>query len=188
MPRLPRGGKSARIQAVNFRSGLVFSGMLQVRRQRNDSDKKMFRLFRTRRFQKKRGNNGQNPSGDKRRRGHKPAGHGGSGGGRNGRRSLCEIFRQQTSCFQERRFELDYGLGCQNVGSPAWSGKRHYDLGRIDKVKSAGWHKFRRSFGGAWPRRSAGTRFGGSQRKRRFADKNHNQNPAEDFQKSQRFD
>ena len=32
---------------------------------------------------------------------------------------------------------------------PCWGGKRYYDFGRIDKIKSAGWHKFRRNFGGA---------------------------------------
>ena len=52
MPGLPRSGKDTRIQKVYFRGGFFFSGMRQVRRERNDSRQKMFRLFRTRRFQK----------------------------------------------------------------------------------------------------------------------------------------
>ena len=65
MPRLPGGGKDTRIQKVYFRGGLVFSGMRQVLGERNDSCQKMPRLFRTRRFQKKRGDNGQSSSGNK---------------------------------------------------------------------------------------------------------------------------
>src|SRR3989338_2813232 len=120
-PRLSRGGKGARIQAVNLRGNPVFSGMRQVRRQRNDSRQKVFCLFRIRRFQKKRGDNGQSSSRNKRWRSRKPAGDGRGRGRRNGRRPLREIHRRQTSRFQKRRLEPDYGLGCQSVGSPAWS-------------------------------------------------------------------
>ena len=63
MPRLPGGGKDTRIQKVYFWGGFFFSGMRQMLGKRNDSRQKMPHLFRTRRFQKKRGDNGQSSSG-----------------------------------------------------------------------------------------------------------------------------
>ena len=52
MFRLPRGGKDTRVQEIYFWGGFIFSGMRQVLGKRDDSEQKMFHLFRTRRFQK----------------------------------------------------------------------------------------------------------------------------------------
>ena len=62
-------------------------------------------------FPKKRGDNGQGPSGNKRRRSDKLAWTGRSGGWRNSRRPLCEVCRRQTPNFQKRRAESCYGFG-----------------------------------------------------------------------------